>query len=304
MLHEYPHFVREKPMELTGEQRQVRFPSFLVPPESCFWDEDEEEEVRGVKPKSSPVPTRRNSDSLDNFELLPPSSNRKVSFADAFGFSLVSVKEFAGWDIPTPTIVLPVLDFRDKDEYFLSSLFTTTWSAEELAKKVEEQKLELESIEILPGTTTLRGVVRVLNVCYSKTVYIRVSLDQWLSHFDLLAEYAPGCGDGNTECFSFKYTIVPSFSVNGTRVDFCLRCETEVGTFWANNGGQNYVLFCHQKVKEPQEKTCTEEVRSRKSCLKTASYIIYHFLKWTTLFRQGAPRHPRGSFHRNTSRCE
>ncbi|XP_054910632.1 uncharacterized protein ppp1r3aa isoform X2 [Poeciliopsis prolifica] len=132
--------------------------------------------------------------------------------------------------------------------------------------------VELESIELLPGTTTLRGVVRVVNLCYNKTVFARLTLDRWSSYFDLLADYIPGSSDRKTDRFTFRYTVVPPFEKEGTRVEFCLRYETPLGTFWANNKGMNYVMFCHQKARIKEGVTQTEEetssYKSKRSCLK------------------------------------
>ncbi|KAI3371106.1 hypothetical protein L3Q82_023738 [Scortum barcoo] len=104
----------------------------------------------------------------------------------------------------------------------------------------------------------------------AKAVYVRTTLDTWSTHFDLLAEYISGSSDGLTDCFSFRLTLVPPFGEQGARVDFCLRYETPVGTFWTNNNNQNYVLSCHHRVKERNDKPQMESV-SKKSCLKPVS---------------------------------
>uniref|UniRef100_A0A3Q3N3I2 CBM21 domain-containing protein n=1 Tax=Labrus bergylta TaxID=56723 RepID=A0A3Q3N3I2_9LABR len=188
----------------------------------------------GIRPKSSPLP------------------RRKMSFADANGLSLVQVKEFDIWDVPK----LPEYDSSEgKDkvsvEYIISPLnFSLPLSREVLFDKVRDQKLELESIQLLPGTTILKGVIRVLNISFDKAVYVRTSLDSWSSHFDLLTEYMPGSSEGLTDCFSFKLTLIPPFGEQGAGVDFCLRYETSVGTFWANNDNRNYMLCFHQRAKE------------------------------------------------------
>lgn len=217
------------------------------------------------------------SDESDGSEPEPPAVIcRKVSFADAFGLDLVYVKEFDSTD-PTGAEVADPPDaevkVKEPDEYFLSSLFTVPSSPEELEQRLQDQKLELESIELLPGTTVLRGIIRVVNLCYNKSLYIRMTLDCWKTSFDLLAEYVPGSSDGTTDRFAFRLTLVPPFEMEGTRVEFCLRYETSVGTFWANNSDMNYVLFCHKKggrdliAMEPQ----LEEVnnwREKRTCLK------------------------------------
>ncbi|KAI5105430.1 protein phosphatase 1 regulatory subunit 3A, partial [Silurus meridionalis] len=234
-------------------------------PEPCSLDSDDEQlDLGGIKPKSSPIPRRRSSLSCsDDDSQPPPSSSRRVSFADAFGLSLVSVKQFNTRSMCDPAESLEV-EFKDSKEYYLKVLFALPLTLEELLYRVQEQKVDLESLELMPGTTTLKGSVRVLNLCFDKLVYIRTSLDCWSSHFDLLAEYVSESSQGLTDCFSFKLTMVPPFGERGARVDFCIRYETPFGTFWANNGGQNYVVFCHEKAKEQDE----NEKLVPKSCLK------------------------------------
>ncbi|XP_076877750.1 uncharacterized protein ppp1r3ab isoform X2 [Brachyhypopomus gauderio] len=242
----------------------------LTLPGSCPWEDDDEPLcLGGIKPKSSPVPRRRNSETScsDDDSQPPPSSSRRVSFADAFGLSLVSVKQFDSWAICGSKDPLE-RDLGKEKDHFLTLLFTPPQTLEELLWRVREQKLELESLELLPGTTTLKGIVRVLNLCFDKLVFIRMSLDRWNSHFDLLAEYVPCLSDGDTDSFSFKLTLVPPFGRQGVRVDFCLRYDTPLGSFWANNNGQNYVLLCCEKEKEQDE---DDGKYKRKSCLKSTS---------------------------------
>lgn len=228
------------------------------------WKPDEDEE----EPKS---PQRSSSDESEESEPEPPLASvgrRRVSFADAFGLDLVSVKEFDNR--------LERAEGREGDEFYLSCIFSVPASDEELALRLHQNKLELESIELLPGSTTIRGTVRVLNLSYHKAVYVRTTLDGWQSHFDQLAEYVPGSSDGETDRFSFQLTLMPPFPPDGVRVEFCLCYESSTGIFWANNGAMNYVLFCHQrggqalKEKEGGKERDFEEnnQKGKKSCLK------------------------------------
>ncbi|XP_019714854.1 protein phosphatase 1 regulatory subunit 3A-like [Hippocampus comes] len=259
-------------MDSEGQARLSRACRLLLPGPDM--DEDDGEVVISIRPKSSPLPRRRSSLSDDDSEPeLPPCASRRVSFADAKGLSLVQVKEFDLWDVPNP----PGMECLDDEglsteEYCLSPLtFQLPLSPEDLLVRVQEQKIELESLELIPGTSTLKGLICVLNMSFHKAVYVRTTLDCWASHFDLLTEYIPESGNAHTDRFSFKLTLVPPFREQGSRVDFCLRYETPVGTFWANNNHRNYILFCHQRAKEPREKPQTQTAQ-KKSCLKTLRY--------------------------------
>ncbi|GLD63110.1 uncharacterized protein AKAME5_001475900, partial [Lates japonicus] len=233
------------------------------------------EQEEGGMEASSPMSSTTDEETDEDSEPEPPPVvRRKVSFADAFGLDLVSVKEFDNVEVTEPEVSqAPEGEAAHPlEEFYLSCLFTVSSSPEELDQRLQVQMIELESIELLPGTTTLRGIIRVVNLCFSKSVYVRITLDCWNSYFDLLAEYVPGSSDRKTDRFTFKYTLIPPFEREGTRVDFCLRYETSVGTFWANNKEMNYVLFCHQKgqVKEhgPQVLEESTSYKSKRSCLK------------------------------------
>ncbi|KAJ8416388.1 hypothetical protein AAFF_G00356760 [Aldrovandia affinis] len=262
-------------MESAGEPRLFGACNSLKVVDANYWDVDEDEAEGHIKAKSSPLPRRRGSESSDDSEPEPPSARpRKVQFADAFGLSLVTVKEFDSRDASGP-VGMDALEggARDSEEYFLSSLFTVPSSAEELLQRLGEQKCELECVELLPGTTALRGIIRVLNLSFDKMVYVRTSLDGWCTHFDLLAEFVPGSSDGETDRFTFKLTLVPPFEKEGAKVEFCLRYETSGTTFWANNNGMNYVLFCHQRaVRDVRDKQHEgNNHKNKKSCLKLNS---------------------------------
>lgn len=259
-------------MEFVGRPRLSEACNLLAVPGLCSLDLDEDEGdfVIGIRPKSSPIPSRKSSYTDEDSEPEPPSlcGSRRVSFADAKGLSLVQVKEFDTREVPKrPGFDCAAADDTRVSEYYLSPV-TFSLSSEDLSTRVREQKIELETIELLPGTAILKGVVRVLNISYSKSVYVRTTFDNWCNHFDLLAEYIPGSSDGVTDSFLFKLTLVPPFGDQGTRVDFCLRYETPVGTFWANNDNKNYVLLCYQGRKEEKERGQGENV-NKKSCLKT-----------------------------------
>ncbi|NWU96619.1 PPR3A phosphatase, partial [Upupa epops] len=253
---------------------QARRANLLEVPTLNDFSSEDEDVKDDIMHRFSPRPRRRNSTSSEEEEAdTPTTTARKVSFADAFGFDLVSVKEFDIWDIPnvgqnndiTEDEVFP------QEEYFFSQLFTLPASQEELLQKVREEKVLLESIVFLPGITCMNGIIRVLNVSFEKTVYVRMTLNNWLSYYDILAEFMPNSCGSETDQFCFKLSLVPPYQKDGAKVDFCIRYETSVGTFWANNNDKNYTLICHKKetVRKADTKPHKEATeRHFKGCLK------------------------------------
>ncbi|NXW19623.1 PPR3A phosphatase, partial [Circaetus pectoralis] len=244
-----------------------------VPTVNDFSSEDEDVKP-DIKHRFSPLPRRRNSVSSEEEEAdTPPTISRKVSFADAFGFDLVSVKEFDTWEVPNTGQNNDIEDeVFPQEEYFFSQLFTLPASQEELLQKVREQKVQLESVVFLPGITCMNGIIRVLNVSFEKLVYVRMTLNNWLSYYDILAEFMPNSCGSETDQFCFKISLVPPYQKDGAKVEFCIRYETSVGTFWANNNDKNYTLICHKKETAPKvDNKPHKEVTDRhlKGCLKT-----------------------------------
>ncbi|KAM9076847.1 protein phosphatase 1 regulatory subunit 3A [Megaptera novaeangliae] len=262
-------------MEPSEEPSQISKDNHLeVPNLSDSLSEDEEVKAT-FRPGFSPQPSRRGSDSSEDIYLdTPPSGARRVSFADNFGFNLVSVKEFDSWEFPSGSTDFDLMKgIFHTEEYVLSPLFDLPSSKEDLMQQLQVQKAILESTEYLPGSTSMKGIIRVLNISFEKLVYVRMSLDDWQTYYDILAEYVPNSCDGETDQFSFKISLVPPYQKDGSKVEFCIRYETSVGTFWSNNNGTNYILVCQKKEQELEPGKLQEEVPNRqiKGCLKVKS---------------------------------
>lgn len=243
--------------------------------------EEEEVQKSGDKEEggvgaSSPLGSVTDEETEEDSEPEPPTvTRRKVSFADAFGLNLVSVKEFDNAEATGSEESLPPErePSNSQEDFYMSCLFTVPSSPEELDQRLQAQMVELESIELLPGTTTVRGIIRVVNLCYSKSVYARMSLDHWKSYFDLAAEYVPGSSDRKTDRFTFNYTLVPPFEKERTEVELCLCYDTPLGTYWANNKEMNYVLFCYKRGHVNEHAAQGHEdssYKSKRSCLRAS----------------------------------
>ncbi|NWY44013.1 PPR3A phosphatase, partial [Sylvia atricapilla] len=264
-------------MESFGGPSQVNRGNLLQVPTGSDSTSEEEDVNIDIKLRFSPRPRRRNSSTSEEEEADTPTNiSRKVSFADAFGFDLVSVKEFDIWEFPNTGQENYIQDeVFPQDEFFFSQQFTLPASQEELLQKVREQKVMLESVVLLPGITCMNGIIRVLNVSFEKQVYVRMTLNNWLSYYDILAEFMPNSCGSETDQFCFKISLAPPFQKDGIKVEFCIRYETSVGTFWANNDDKNYTLICHKKETVPKvdnklQKEATDlKGYSLKGCLKT-----------------------------------
>uniref|UniRef100_UPI00398EF9FE protein phosphatase 1 regulatory subunit 3A-like n=1 Tax=Pristiophorus japonicus TaxID=55135 RepID=UPI00398EF9FE len=256
-----------------NDQKQHFAVSLLdLPAEDDVFAEEEDTNEIWLKPKSSPLPRRRSSSS-DEGPDPPLTLNRKVSFADAFGLELVSVREYDKWDMPTGTLGGEPQDERPPlEECLLLPLFELPSSPGDLMQKLYAQKVELESTEFPPGVTCMKGVIRVLNISYEKLVYIRMTLNHWESYFDILADYVADSCDGETDQFTFKIVLVPPYRKDGAKVEFAIRYETRDGIYWANNDHKNYVILCHKKDDPNTNEKAQEELddRNLKSCLKTS----------------------------------
>lgn len=269
------YLISQSPMEPAEVPSPFSKENFLEIPNLSDSPCEDEEVKSNFKPGFSPQPSRRCSESSEDMYLdTPTSGTRRVSFADNFGFNLVSIKEFDSWELPSVSTDFELRkDIFHTEEYILSPLFDLPSSKEDLMQQLHVRKAILESTEYPPGSTSMKGIIRVLNVSFEKLVYVRMSLDDWQTYYDILAEYVPNSCDGETDQFSFKITLVPPYQKDGSKVEFCIRYETSVGTFWSNNNGTNYILLCQKKQQEPEPEKPQEEVsgRQKKGCLKVKS---------------------------------
>lgn len=267
-----PGCFSNSPMESAGDSLHFGSSASLGSHETQPSEDDMRVEARQLE--------RRASVSSEESDVeAPPVIVRKVSFADAFGLDLVSVKEFDTWNTPTPAASSPSdhSSLQDCEESCLSRLFAVPSSPEELRRTLQAQKIQLEHVELLPGTTSLRGTIRVLNLSFDKQVYARTTLDKWDSQFDLLAEFVPGSSDGETDRFSFMLSLMSPSEGQRIRVEFCLRYETAMGTFWDNNSGRNYVLFYDKRTARDMKVRVQEELfqPNKKSCLKASRWAFW-----------------------------
>ncbi|XP_053957214.1 glycogen-binding subunit 76A [Anastrepha ludens] len=208
--------------------------------------DDEEDDCR-------PQRVRRCS-SLKTGKTPPGTPGRKkiVRFADVLGLDLADIKTFLD-EIPTiPKSAFedlevlesePPLQLGPKSDKLLMPLFQQPGGLPKFLDRVREKQVSLENAAVTDHVNqTITGTVRVRNLDFNKSVYIRYTLDNWRSYADLQANYAENSCDGFSDKFTF-FLFGNSLQI-GQRIEFAVRFHCKGQQFWDNNYGTNYCFQC------------------------------------------------------------
>ncbi|KAJ8942009.1 hypothetical protein NQ314_010239 [Rhamnusium bicolor] len=219
-------------------------------------DEGDDEEER-------PLRVRRCS-SLRTGKTPPSTPGRKkiVRFADVLGLDLADVRTFLD-EIPKVPISayedLSDVDLSDssdsnlvnstnishgvKADKILMPLFQQPVGQSNFLDLVRDNQVCLENAFVEdPLTLSIKGTVRVRNLDFHKSVYIRYSLDSWKTFADVQACYVENSCDGFSDKFSFLI-YAHTLSV-GQRIEFACRFQCKGCQYWDSNNGANYCFQC------------------------------------------------------------
>lgn len=240
---------------------------------------DEEQTDDEVDSKLYRSPVKR-STSLKTCKTPPGTPGRKkiVRFADALGLDLALVRTFLDevpnvpqsafsdlTDAPSQGESCPIrtnqaqpgsyirITRRDPSTNssvttFVSSPrilvanFTQPGNMPDFLERVKRQKISLETASMIDDSR-LRGVVRVLNVDFHKSVLIRFTVDEWRTQSDQLATYVPNSCDGLSDRFTFNWAGAQSMQP-GQRLIFAICYRVAGQEIWDSNQGRNYVFQC------------------------------------------------------------
>uniref|UniRef100_A0A3Q2ZW79 Protein phosphatase 1 regulatory subunit n=1 Tax=Kryptolebias marmoratus TaxID=37003 RepID=A0A3Q2ZW79_KRYMA len=184
------------------------------------------------------------TESSDQVRRRRRSQKKSVVFADSQGLALTTVRYFSETeDDPlieqNPNIFCSystnsglglVLDFTPPAADYL-----------DLRNRLKAQQVSLETCSIQENL--LSGTVQVQNICFEKSVLVRITFDSWSSFQDIECRYLNnvyGCPDTDTFTFSLA---VPQKLDSSNSVEFCIQYKTHDKTFWDNNLGNNYRLM-------------------------------------------------------------
>ncbi|XP_042177040.1 protein phosphatase 1 regulatory subunit 3E [Oncorhynchus tshawytscha] len=262
-----PRLEDEEGMELNGasepidmhhvvDERPRGRESFLKPPQSP-----------NLRRRCKSLPTPIERAKLEISRSRSPCSQKKVRFADSLGLELTSVKHFNDTDMPdVPERIMARFDrgplhLNPFDKFprapttqssYMELQFKNPGTLPGFTEKVKELKVLLECAEA--DEFSLSGVVRVLNMAFEKSVYLRFSINNWITFMDSLTSYVPESSDGVTDKFSFKIITPTTFLESGGTFQFAIRYCVGGDEYWDNNNGFNYKVRRHRfKISPPRE---------------------------------------------------
>lgn len=172
-----------------------------------------------------------------------------VRFADAMGLDLEKVRHFLQDQLPTTPVALddaPIASIpNEKDRFakakYITAMFPQPCLATSFLDRIRSQKVSLDSVQTTDFVVT--GIVRVLNIAFKKSVYVRYTFDKWKTTLDTLAQYIPKSSDGFSDKFQFVLHAPAYFDV-GQTMEFAICFKGDDTDYWDNNYGQNYSLWC------------------------------------------------------------
>lgn len=104
--------------------------------------------------------------------------------------------------------------------------------------KLETLNVSLENVAI-KSIDSVHGTVKVKNIAFEKTVTVRLTIDNWQTHKDVLCEFVNNAYDGGIYD-TFQFTI--DIPTNSNQVQFCVRYQCNSNEYWDSNGGGNYFI--------------------------------------------------------------
>lgn len=189
-----------------------------------------------------------------------------VRFADDMGLNLTHVRTFTNEIKKIPTFIyrpkLPISSRQRPNQLSSSSRQGSDKVIMPLFKQpsnfmniVETKNVALEYVAVANPDSfhsrfLIMGIVRVRNLDFDKSVYIRYSLDGWRSYTEVRAEYMPYSSDGYSDKFTF--TIFRNSMEIGQRIEMAIRFSCKGEEFWDNNDGENYCFRCMKLISKRQ----------------------------------------------------
>jgi len=213
------------------------------------------------------IPRITRSSSLKTGKTPPgtPGTKKIVRFADALGLDLAAVRTFLDEIPKVPKSAFSDLDYPLEPLSSPFSIFSPSTNSNKSATnslnkilvptfhqpssrpdffdKIRDNKVLLENA-FFSDNFTIKGAVRVLNMDFHKSVYIRYTYDEWKTFTDFQTTYVMGSCDGFSDRFEFTLYLRPDLIEIGSRVILAVRFHCKGEQFWDNNCGADYLFHC------------------------------------------------------------
>lgn len=176
---------------------------------------------------------------------------KKVSFADAQGYSLQTVKFMDGPSNMPPKLSIHLLDdviqnaeAKPTNPYtYVPDFEQPASNYLEFRKRLESETVCLENVMIKDNITVV-GTIKVKNISFEKSVFIRATFDEWETHIDVPGSYVFPSQASNSydkfDTFSFSLDMPPNHG--GKSLAFCVCYTANNQSFWDSNHGNNYKI--------------------------------------------------------------
>lgn len=197
----------------------------------------------------------RRCSSLKTGKTPPGTPGRKkiVRFADVLGLDLAAVRTFMDEMPKIPKSAYEDLDLPEaggvsvslgpRVNKVLMPLFQQPGALAGFLDVIRDRHVSLESCAVTdPVTMTISGSVRVRNLDFHKSVYVRYTTDAWRTYSDLQANYVENSCDGFSDKFTF--TVYGNALQVGERIELATRFHCKGQILWDNNFGANYCFQC------------------------------------------------------------
>lgn len=180
---------------------------------------------------------------------------KRVCFADHAGQALASFREFRAADEPVVLAVDRLAGAPRGDDgsraqaadrggdirKFLSASFVQPALLPDFATRLRRKGVQLENA-LARGPQIICSIL-VVNDAFEKTVFVRLTTDEWRSHRDVPATFA-GAAAADVDRFSLTATV-PDWIPVGGRILLAVCYRTPSRERWDNNGGANYAIECY-----------------------------------------------------------
>ncbi|UMM39652.1 hypothetical protein L5515_016606 [Caenorhabditis briggsae] len=111
-------------------------------------------------------------------------------------------------------------------------------------ENLEGNKVSLENVILNNEAYKVFGTVKVGNIAFEKSVFVRYTMNGWISYMDKAAIYQPSTSKVY-DCFKFDIDL-PSSVEKIHQIEFCICFKANGTEYWDSNSGTNYVLHCEQ----------------------------------------------------------